>query len=70
MATGTLFIGCHVEFSDIRPESLKDHRSGANPSHVFFIERSETPQINVNLPNVGGADDLTDHRRGQGTTNH
>ena len=55
-ATGTPFIGCHVAVYEI-----PDHRSGANPS-VFFIERSETPQINVNtatkaelmtLPTIG-----------------
>ncbi len=57
MATGTLFIGCHVALYE-----TPDHRSGANPYHVFFIERSETPKINVNtatkaelmtLPTIG-----------------
>jgi len=56
-ATGTLFISCHVEFSDI-----PDHRSGTNPSHVFFMELASPPQININtatkaelmtLPTIG-----------------
>lgn len=60
-ATGTPFIGCHVAVYETRPEFSKDHRSGANPS-VLFIERSETPKINVNtatkaelmtLPTIG-----------------
>ena len=57
MATGTVLVSCHVELYE-----TPDHRSGANPSRVFFIEGSETPKINVNtatkaelmtLPTIG-----------------